>query len=101
MSVPLLCLKGHRLLGVKIKPVFRYEPREFLWFRWLAEVHVGDLVRCTHPGCARAQVVTLDGVYEPAAIAPQPPEPVEDDEERPRPEPPPPLGLAVRRPAVR
>lgn len=97
MSIPLLCIKSHRLWGVKIKPIYQYEPREFLWFRWLAEVHVANLVRCTHPGCGRAQVVSLDGVYVPAEIAPQPPEERADEPERERREPPPPLGLAVRR----
>lgn len=100
MSVSLNCLKGHRLLGVEIKPVYRYEPRSFLWLSWLARVRTGALVRCTHPGCGRAQVVTLDGVYEPAQIAPQPAEREEPEEERERREPPPPLGLAVRRPAL-
>ena len=100
MSVPLLCLKGHRLRTVRIKPVTEYQPRSFLGWQWLAEVRVGWLVRCTHPGCGRAQVVTLDGVYEPAQIAPQPVEPADEPEERERREPPPPLGLAVRRPSV-
>ena len=98
MSIGFQCVKGHRGRFVRIKPVVRYEARRFLWWSWVAEVVDGYLVRCVHPGCGRAMVVSLDGVYEPAAIAPQPDDgPREEPEERERREPLPPLGLAVRR----
>ena len=93
------CPKCHSGRFVRIKPVHRYEPRQFLWLVWLAEIVSGYLVRCTHHGCGRVWVVTLDGVHEPADLAPQPrsSEPEGDDERPATPEPAPELAGAVRR----
>lgn len=100
MSTAYQCPRGHRGRFVRIKPVVRYEPRTFLWWSWVAEILEGYLVRCVHHGCGHVWVVTLDGVHQPAEVAPQPQAASEPEEEREQREPPPPLGLAVRRPRV-
>ena len=94
------CPKCHSGRFVRIKPVHRYEPRQFLWFSWLAEVVDGYLVRCTQHGCGRVWVVSLDGVHEPAELAPQPRDEREAEDERHVPDPAPELAGAVRRPRV-
>lgn len=100
MSIAYPCIRGHRGRFIEIKPLYRYEPRQFLWLRWLARVPDGHLVRCVHHGCGRAMVISLDGVHEPAEVAPQPAAPEPPADERDHAEPPPVLGLAVRRPRL-
>ena len=101
MTIGYQCIKGHRGRFLEIRPLYRYAPHSFLWWPWLARHVDGYLVRCVHHGCGRAMVVSLDGVEEPADVAPQPVSaPQEPDAEREQAPPPPPLGLAVRRPRV-
>lgn len=98
------CPKSHGTNFVHVAKTYRYEPRTFLFWSWVAEVHTGYIARCTDPACARYWRIGLDGVHEPAGsgAAPvvQPPieRPNRDDDE-PR-EVHPPLGLAVRRPVL-
>ena len=97
------CPKCHGRRFVEIRPALRYEPRSFLSWTWLARIVDGYLVRCTHHGCGRAWVISLDGVHEPAQIAPQPEEREVSrngtDEREPR-EAKPVLAGAVRRASV-
>ena len=98
------CPRAHGHRFVEIRPVYRYEPRSFLWWSWIARIVDGYLVRCVHHGCGRAWVVSLDGVHEPASITPQPaedePRPGHGDEEPREREPVIPLHGAVRRAGV-
>lgn len=100
MNLGFQCIKGHRGRFLEIRPLYRYAPRTFLWWSWIARAVDGYLVRCVHHGCGRAMVVSLDGVLEPADVAPQPPAADAPGEERETPPSPPPLGLAVRRTRV-
>lgn len=98
------CPRAHGRRFVEIRPVYRYEPRQFLWWSWIARIVDGYLVRCTQHGCGRAWVVSLDGVHEPAAITPQPAADEQHasangDDREPR-LPAQPLAGAVRRPQV-
>lgn len=88
---------------VRVARTYRYEPRTFLLWSWVAEIHDGYILRCCDHGCARYWRVGLDGVHVPAgheapvAMAPTEPrkerEPL-DGEVAPA------LGLAVRRERV-
>lgn len=101
MSIAYSCPRAHGHRFLEIRPLYRYEPRQFIGWSWIARIVDGYLVRCTQHGCGRAWVISLDGVHEPASITPQPEDAArEQPEEREQREPPPPLGLAVRRPAL-
>lgn len=96
------CPKTHGSNFVHVADVWRYEPRSFLWWSWVARVRTGAIVRCTDHACGRYWRVTLDGVHEPAGSRAAPPTDAaaqierEPREER---EPQDPLD-AVRRPSV-
>lgn len=100
----LACPKTRGTSFVRITKTYRYEPRAFLWWSWLAEVHDGYIVRCPDVGCSRIWRVDLNGVHVPAGHEAPKAQPEiehrERDRERDESEPMPPLGLAVRRERV-
>lgn len=96
------CPKSHGHDFVRVARTYRYEPRAFLWFAWIAEVPSGYVVRCTDVACARYWRIGLDGVHvpaghgEPVQLVPQGEERVEREERAPTEA----LPLAVRRPRL-
>ncbi len=96
------CPKTHGSNFVHVAKTYRYEPRQFLWFAWVAQIHTGYIARCSDHNCGRFWRIGLDGVHEPAGAAasrPQPIEPKPDAEPREPRDPGDPLD-AVRRPNV-
>jgi hypothetical protein len=98
------CPKSHGTEFVHVAKTYRYEPRTFLFWSWVAQVHTGYIARCVDFGCARYWRIGLDGVHEPAGHgeAPRQPDlerPKRDDDDREQ-ESRPPLGGAVRRPRL-
>lgn len=64
------CPKTNGSNFVHVAKTYRYEPRAFLWWSWVAEVHTGYIVRCVDHNCGRHWRVGLDGVHEPAGAGP-------------------------------
>lgn len=96
------CPKTHGTNFVHVAKTYRYEPRSFLWFAWVAQIHTGYIVRCVDHNCARHWRIGLDGVHEPAGHGPpRTPAPPVEPEREPREDRPPTDPLdAVRRPNV-